>query len=146
MIYTIRFHSRIFVREGRYRSCKAHCSRGWSVSTGTLLLGLECVHRKCFKFRPCEIASDGGFWGPRRLVAEMLLRIEINCLKSVVGWTQVRGGYTPFSRCMKPWPSYYVNNCHIILSSVIYHLLACQLIIIKILSSSQTKVYYTFIY
>ena len=66
-----------------------------------LLLGLGYVHRKCFKFRPCEVACDG-LWGPRRLVADMLLGVEINCLKTMVGGTQVIGGYTPFLHCMKP--------------------------------------------
>ena len=32
---------------------------------------------KFLKFRPSEVAS-GRFWGPRRLVAEMLLHVEIN--------------------------------------------------------------------
>ena len=34
-------------------------------------------HRKFFNFKLSDIAS-GGFWGPRRLVAEMLLQVEKN--------------------------------------------------------------------
>ena len=38
-----------------------------------MLLGI-CSPRKCFNFNLSEVPS-GGFWGPRRLVAETLLHI-----------------------------------------------------------------------
>ena len=36
---------------------------------------LRVLPEEIFNFRLSEIAS-GGFWGPRRLVAEMLLQVE----------------------------------------------------------------------
>ena len=65
-------------------SCEAHCS--WEGSGG-------CSPRKCYTFRLSEVAS-GGFWGPRRFVAEMLLHVKINLAWNLEGRTQVRGrGY-----------------------------------------------------
>ena len=48
---------------GNNRSCEAQLLGGVGV----------CSPRKCFTFRPFEVAS-----GPRRLVAEILLHVEIN--------------------------------------------------------------------
>ena len=36
-----------------------------------------CSPRRFLKFRPSEVAS-GSFWGPRRLVPEILLHVKIS--------------------------------------------------------------------
>ena len=67
-------------------------------STLWLGWGLGMCPLKCFKFRPSEVAS-GVLCNSRRLVAEILLHVEINCLKCRGGW-----GYPPFSLLYKTLP------------------------------------------
>ena len=83
------------------------------VSSRILLLGgrgidhvkhtapLGCVGvltQEILKFRPSEIASDG-FWDHRRLVAELLLHVEIG-LKSCFTCTSVyMCNYISYSKC-----------------------------------------------